>query len=149
MVQVLCHVLKVRNHLRYQVAFLTSELREIFANAPIMELGTTATKRKRQPIEGDCPICFSELTSDTSAIVWCEASCGNNVHKTCFEKWASNNRGKTLCCIFCRSPWKTSTSELTSIVRNASVGEEGYLNVGEAMGLPHQRGRLRSLYSAL
>lgn len=68
----------------YQLALLSSELREIFANAPAPadEAGTGPDKEKnRKEVEGDCPICFEEMrTGDTNEpLVWCKAACGQNI----------------------------------------------------------------------
>ncbi|CAJ0880050.1 7782_t:CDS:10 [Entrophospora sp. SA101] len=87
----------------YQKALLTNELRQIFQNAapnPTVLANqrvrdkyakivggvnsgsddASSVKRPRQPIEGDCPICYETL-SETEKLVWCKDSCGNNVHE--------------------------------------------------------------------
>lgn len=92
-------MLKVPEHLKQQNAFLTSEHKEIFHNAPalpsqIAEEGVDSNGRKS--IEGDCPICFMEFEEDEE-IVWCRAACGNNIHKGCFDQWAR--------CVLGLSPW--------------------------------------------
>jgi len=46
-------------------------------------------------------------TYDASELVWCRASCGRTVHKTCFEPWRAQceatSRRPT--CILCRAKW--------------------------------------------
>ncbi|KAL1977974.1 hypothetical protein VTN31DRAFT_833 [Thermomyces dupontii] len=69
---VLVNVLKAPEHLRYQLAFLSSELREIFAKAPPADPGPGQTEQEsnnRKPIEGDCPICFMELSPQSEEII--------------------------------------------------------------------------------
>jgi hypothetical protein len=47
----------------------------------------------RKPLEGDCPICFEDLSeSSVEATVFCKAMCGNNIHKECFNQWARSKR---------------------------------------------------------
>ncbi len=63
----------------YQLALLSSELREIFAKAPsILNPGDEPTDdHTRKAVEGDCPICFDELAAaQPDGIVWCQAACG-------------------------------------------------------------------------
>jgi hypothetical protein len=90
--QVLVNVLKAREDLAYQLAFLSTELAEIFAHAPITPQSSNASKLgtdtggSRKPVEGDCPICVMEF-EEGEDIVWCKAACGNNVHRQCFEQW--------------------------------------------------------------
>ena len=38
------------------------------------------------------------------AIVFCK-SCGNNVHKECFQRWSVAKRGAGVTCVWCRAPW--------------------------------------------
>lgn len=92
---VLCKVLKAPGNLSYQLAFLTSELHEIFDNAGPVPTESAAARDKdgkRKPVEGECPICVEELDAATEEIVWCHAACGNNLHKTCFDQWAATKR---------------------------------------------------------
>ncbi|PGH08277.1 hypothetical protein AJ79_06064 [Helicocarpus griseus UAMH5409] len=155
-VYVLCNVLKVPDHLQYQLAFLSSELREIFANAPVNPKDNASKENesgKRKPIEGDCPICFMEFEPAREEIVWCKAACGNNIHKTCFEKWAATQSQNGVRCVYCRSNWEVDTS-FKQLLAQGKVNEEGYVNVGAQLGLSgirdystyHQWGRRRRRY---
>jgi hypothetical protein len=40
-------------------------------------------------------------------LVWCKSSCGNNLHKQCFDTWARSKRdsGQEVTCIYCRAVW--------------------------------------------
>lgn len=68
----------------YQLALLSTELRDIFANAPAPadKSGAGPEKDKnRKAVEGDCPICFEEMQAgdDKEPLVWCKAACGQNI----------------------------------------------------------------------
>ncbi|MCJ1311702.1 hypothetical protein MMC25_005375 [Agyrium rufum] len=85
---ILHNVLKAPEHLQYQLAFLSTEIREIFAGSPAPPTSQVSAEdsdpnhpSNRKAIEGDCPICFTEFESDEGSIVWCKAACGNNIHK--------------------------------------------------------------------
>lgn len=141
MLYVLHNVLKAPGHLRYQNAFLTSELREIFDKAPPMPVETaedTVKDGNRKEITEDCPICFTEMDEE-EGIVWCKAACGNNIHKSCFEGWA-NAKAYNVTCPFCRSAWqygdppKRQISTQTKVQMPAFRGVDGYYNVRDQLG---------------
>lgn len=144
--QVLVNVLKAREDLAYQVAFLTSELAEIFSHAPITPQSdgepatVTDTGGHRKPIEGDCPVCVMEFEeSDRSEdILWCKAACGNNIHKRCFEQWARSKPGQAKC-VYCRTPWKGDEKNLKGVKKGGRVNEEGYVNVASQLGISRER----------
>lgn len=52
---------------------------------------------------GDCPICY-DLMKKSENIIWCRYSCGQNVHKDCFNRWANSGRSK-IRCVWCRAEW--------------------------------------------
>ncbi|KAN0085156.1 hypothetical protein V8E54_001623 [Elaphomyces granulatus] len=141
---VLVNVLKAPSHLRYQLAFLTSELCEIFEKAPIKskEAEATDSAGKRKAIEGDCPICFMEFDSQNEEIVWCKAACGNNIHKACFDRWAATQRAQGVRCVYCRTPWavEEDSRDLQSLLSKGRVNEEGYVNVASELGMSGIRG---------
>lgn len=60
-----------------------------------LDRSPTAT---RKPIESDCPICFEEM-KPSDQLVWCKFSCGNNLHKGCYVRWAKRNNS----CVYCRA----------------------------------------------
>ncbi|GAB7342103.1 hypothetical protein MBLNU457_g0376t3 [Dothideomycetes sp. NU457] len=142
-IYVLNTVLKAPAHLSYQLAFLTSELREIFEHAgplPIEKADQSDKDGKRKPIEGDCPICCCDLEEEDEEIVWCKAACGNNLHKSCFDRWQVSRRGAEVTCPFCRTPWmKDSTGNLQELVKSGKIGADGYVNVAQELGLSGQR----------
>ena len=94
------NVLKAREDLAYQLAFLSMELVEIFANAPVTPSSdaaalSTDTGGSRKLIEGDCPVCVMEF-KEGEPILWCKAACGNNIHQHCFEQWARSKPGECI-----------------------------------------------------
>jgi len=118
--KVLVNVLKAREDLAYQLAFLTTELIEIFDNAPSTPQSygnappiSTDVCGSRKPIEGDCPVCVMEF-EEGEDIVWCRAACGNNIHQQCFEQWAKSKAGQVKC-VYCRTPWKGDEDSLKRI----------------------------------
>lgn len=119
--QVLNKALKAPAHLQYQLAFLSTvttlqtkhkppklitilvqELIKIYnGSSPSREIKPEEnTAGKRKPIEGDCPVCFMEFEADKEDIVWCRGSCGNNIHKVCFDKWAATQREHGFRCVY-------------------------------------------------
>lgn len=142
---VLVKVLKAPDPLYYQAAFLTSELEEIFTNAgplPTETVGADDKDGKRKPIEGDCPICCEELSAETETIVWCQAACGNNLHKSCFDQWASARGHGRVTCPYCRTPWQhdiTSGASLKGMSKSGTKNSDGYVNVAEQLGMSGTR----------
>jgi hypothetical protein len=150
-IYVLKRVLRVEGQLSYQAAFLSSELREIFANAPVAAQGasteaeTVVAGAGRRPIEGDCPICFCEM-EEAEETVWCKAACGNSLHASCFQQWAASKGGSTTTCVYCRAPWQESEEEKVEGAKRGLVQgkgrlmKEGYVNVAEELGIGRERG---------
>ncbi|KAL4782371.1 hypothetical protein BJX76DRAFT_291934 [Aspergillus varians] len=146
---VLVKVLKAPTHLQYQLAFLSTELREIYENSPLRHVKDKEedhdTDGKRKPVEGDCPICFMEFEPDKEDIVWCRAACGNNIHKACFQQWAATQNAQGVRCVYCRSQWQNQDADgkvdisLQLLVSQGEVGEDGYTNVARQMGLSGER----------
>ncbi|KAG2215656.1 hypothetical protein INT45_008404 [Circinella minor] len=97
-------------------------------------------KTKQRPLTiSDCPVCFDEFTEeDRINITFCQ-SCGNNIHKTCFDAWSKTGRSK-ITCVYCRAEWNDSSKkkEKTKEVYNPR-NEEGYVNVGSLVGMPETR----------
>lgn len=145
-------VLHARAGLVYQLALLSSELREIFQNAPPIEISdeegsnNNATKpqdRNRKTIEGDCPICFTPFEGPEDT-VYCRATCGQNIHKECFGMWAATKRQRgardAITCPMCRSPWQ-GDEDMVKKIRNTGVpGADGYVNVADQLGISPVRG---------
>ncbi|KAH7359982.1 hypothetical protein BKA66DRAFT_471523 [Pyrenochaeta sp. MPI-SDFR-AT-0127] len=148
-IYVMLRVQKAQEQFAYQLALTTSELREIIKNAPpipgVETDGKDGTEDgqdgNRKPIEGECPICYDEL-DDREAIVYCKASCGNNVHKDCMQKWMTISRGKATC-PYCRAKWDEDTDfggKLGNVVMTGlEKNEDGYVNVAGQLGLSGQR----------
>ncbi|PYH41846.1 RING finger protein [Aspergillus saccharolyticus JOP 1030-1] len=139
---VLINALKAPADLQYQLAFLSSELREIYNGSSLSkERPTKDNAGNRKPIEGDCPICFMEFEPEMEDIVWCRAACGNNIHKTCFQQWVATQQTQGLRCVYCRSPWQPDTEnvDVEELSRQGKVSHDGYVNVARHFGLSGRR----------
>ena len=141
----------------YQQALLSSELRLIFASAPCKSspASSSSSSSKRKPIEGECSICFSELLPQGEAVVWCEASCGQNIHKECFDLWARTKSVARLTCPLCRAAWKDDNRSAAAAAAAAAVvvskekgrvTGEGYVNVADQLGISGHRGESADLW---
>ncbi|KAI4641084.1 hypothetical protein J4E93_007962 [Alternaria ventricosa] len=149
-IYVMLRVLKAREDVAYQLALIRSELREVIKNAPpipgVETDGKDGTEQEgqdgnRKPIEGECPICYDEL-GENEPIVYCKASCGNNVHKACMANWIAVSKGKATC-PYCRAKWEADTGfegKLGEVdTKNLERNEDGYVNVAGQLGLSGER----------
>jgi len=61
----------------------------------------------------DTPCALKPLQEGAELLVWCKASCGNNIHKQCFDKWAAAKRGngQQVTCVYCRAAWPDAAGE--------------------------------------
>ncbi|RKP37165.1 hypothetical protein BJ085DRAFT_17215, partial [Dimargaris cristalligena] len=44
-----------------------------------------------------CPVCYDDMTVEqwtAHELVWCQKSCGNNIHGSCFAHWEEHYRGR-------------------------------------------------------
>ncbi|CCA66831.1 hypothetical protein PIIN_00593 [Serendipita indica DSM 11827] len=136
--------------LYYQKALLTSELEQIFAQAPPSPTSTASsrvvsayskaagkagatieTPETGRKVDGeDCPICYEEMEGkteqDLARIVFC-GTCQNGLHTDCFKMWAMK---KPVTCVYCRAPWAALGGE-----ENGATHDEGYLNLASAAGM--------------
>ncbi|KAF2967040.1 hypothetical protein GQX73_g6541 [Xylaria multiplex] len=139
---VMCRVLRARPDLVYQLALLSSELCEIFEGAPPIEIDGNSHRKDQDPnrkqIEGDCPICFNPF-EDTEDTVYCRATCGQNMHKECFEMWAATKRQRThgtVTCPMCRSEWQSDEEDMVKRIKKTGItGADGYVNVADQLGI--------------
>lgn len=143
---VLDKVLRAKYEHVYQLALLSSELRDIFAAAPnpVKDKGGDQLDKRRKAIDGDCPICFEEMEtgSGKEALVWCKAACGQNIHKQCFDMWASTKRSSgKITCPYCRSNWEVDaeTLDVANIKRSGVLNKDGYVNIADQLGISTQR----------
>ncbi|KAL9004521.1 MAG: hypothetical protein Q9188_002678 [Gyalolechia gomerana] len=137
-VYVLHNVLKAPEHLQYQLAFLSSELREILSQAPLpaSSVAAPSAPSNRKEVAGDCPICFMEFEPENEEIVWCKAACGNNIHKHCFEQWAKSQKRMS---DVSRTPWHGDEESIEKIKTEGRKNREGYVNVASQLGLSGRR----------
>ena len=108
---------------------------------------------QRQPIEGSCPICFDELGTNQSLLIFCKKACGINFHKECIKMWTSQqNQNSEPTCPNCRQPWidvATGGGSRTGVTkRQGRTGrvDEGYTNLGDLQG--QRRNRDTSTYES-
>ncbi|PRP89526.1 hypothetical protein PROFUN_00790 [Planoprotostelium fungivorum] len=88
---------------------------------------------KRQPINrDDCPICYELMKEGKEEIVWCSVSCGNNIHKTCFDTWQKSKQGKADC-VWCRAQWPKERKRKKSGEDRMNLESSGdsYVNLAE------------------
>ncbi|KAI8352452.1 hypothetical protein EDC96DRAFT_517986 [Choanephora cucurbitarum] len=103
------------------------------------------TQTNRRPLDNnDCPICFEAFEEDKiDTIDFCRV-CGNNIHKECFDMWASS-KGSRVTCVYCRSNWYTNSNSKKSGKKAAyeldssHVNESGYANFAAELGLTKKR----------
>ncbi|PBP21713.1 RING finger domain protein (Znf1) [Diplocarpon rosae] len=146
-IYVMVNVLKAPENLAYQLALISTELAEIFANAPVTPQSSSAaasiatdTGGFRKPIEGDCPVCVMNFDESNKSedILWCKGVCGNNIHRHCFEQWAKSQPG-TPKCVYCRAPWKGNADSIKRISKHGQLSQEGYVNISSELGLSGER----------
>eukprot|EP00887_Chlorella_sp_A99_P001474 scaffold8.g1474.t1 len=110
----------------WQRAFLTAELDEVLGGARRVRaepapLATAAVREQyrrlsgggggdagctqQRPVEGDCPICFDEMTVGGEAVEYCRA-CLNNFHAACLKMHKDHRHatGVAATCPLCRAP---------------------------------------------
>ncbi|KAK7431219.1 hypothetical protein QQZ08_002259 [Neonectria magnoliae] len=137
-IYVLKRVLNAPIEMVYQLALLSSELRDIFAAAPPISCPQQTESDKRKPVEGDCPICYCELDG-SEGVVWCRAACGQNIHEHCFKMWARTKQGDVTCPL-CRSVWQGDEGALSKVRKEEGEMDEGYVNVADQVGVSRVRG---------
>ncbi|KAK2748748.1 hypothetical protein FQN57_000329 [Myotisia sp. PD_48] len=115
---------KVGAYLEYQRAFLSSELREIFRKNPSTTPVTVLeedSEVEQKELDGECPICFVSFDDESEEIVWSGLDS--------------------------REPWQDDET-VQSLLQTATYNEGGYLNIGDALGLPSDRDYSGSCRSA-
>ncbi|KAL1612271.1 hypothetical protein SLS60_000495 [Paraconiothyrium brasiliense] len=149
-VYVMLRVLRAPEHIGYQLALTSSELRELFQNAapiPSADSGDedqheTELDGNRKKIEGECPICYCDFEPGKEAIVYCKAACGNNVHKGCMQSWIAAKGAGRATCPYCRAKWEDDIGGGFSgkvDMKGATRSDEGYVNIASQLGLSGER----------
>ena len=80
-----------------------------------------------------------DFDEEHNELIWCQAACGNNMHKDCFEQWAKSQAGQTVKCVYCRTPWQVDAGDISELMKTGSVGADGYVNVADQLGMTGQR----------
>ncbi|XP_024387869.1 uncharacterized protein [Physcomitrium patens] len=106
-------------------------------------------KSIQRDINGDCPVCYEAMAGDDNKpvepIIFCK-SCGNNVHRDCFDRWSGSKRstGGRVTCIYCRADWLDIGSKNS---QNVGIDRGGYVNLASySEGHVNQDTSLESLY---
>ncbi|KAI0780721.1 hypothetical protein BD413DRAFT_499548 [Trametes elegans] len=142
----------------YQKALLTSELQEIFNDAPRAPAGvahervrnayaqatgkavasaSAASGKKRLPQkEDDCPVCYENMHNVAEELLIFCMECGNGLHKDCFQQWAKAAKGGVTC-VFCRAKWVGAPA--AGAGKAAERSAEGYLNLAHVAGVSPER----------
>ena len=144
----LARVLRAPTNLQYQSAFLTSELRDIFARAPPIvpvDSSDSEANGNRKPVcpDDNCPICFMQFENGITNTVFCKAACGNNIHEECMQQWAASRQRSSapVTCPFCRTPWvEEDKGTVKKVAKTGPRNHEGYVNVAGELGLSGRRG---------
>ena len=154
--QVLARVLGARLDMVRQSSFSDDELLAIFDSAPPArqatrepaDAGEPADEGQcpRKPVEGDCPVCLTELDAHgpAASIVWCRAVCGRNVHHACMEAWAATKPPGHATCPLCRSKWQDETLPEVRMLMDEAFHRNGFANT-----VTYQFSGLSSLSGAL
>jgi len=67
---------------------------------------TKTTGVAQKPLgDSDCPICLESLRS-SETIVYCQSTCGNNIHSVCMTRWIAKCAADHPCCPLCRGQWQ-------------------------------------------
>ncbi|TCD66806.1 hypothetical protein EIP91_000942 [Steccherinum ochraceum] len=141
----------------YQKALLTSELEEVFANAPAAPAALASARvrdayakatgkassssqpyqgKKRIPTEeDDCPVCYENMfKAKESTLTFCD-ECGNGLHKECFQQWVKAAHGSATC-VFCRASVSAAAPAAgSSGARAGGRTAEGYINLAAEAGI--------------
>lgn len=141
---VFIRVLKLdkKNPAWWQVRLIPEEVKDVLSNAPplaslravmaedtvqrryeSMRVGNESNNgdsrgesSNRQPIEGDCPICFeglvnADVSRPENVVTFC-SQCGYNFHKACLQNWIRAQRRATCPC--CRGDMEKSHDTVLS-----------------------------------
>lgn len=83
--------MKAEEPLRWQHAFLSTELEKLFANLKVYPLSAAQvgadpalTDGTPKPVNEECPICYKTCSDNLDPLVCC-ASCGHHAHEPCFH----------------------------------------------------------------
>lgn len=64
----------------------------------------------RKEVDGvECGICCDDMSKDQETmgeLVFCDDTCGNAIHRTCYQRLCEVTKNNTPPCIYCRTPLK-------------------------------------------
>ncbi|KAI7895090.1 uncharacterized protein EV154DRAFT_414165 [Mucor mucedo] len=101
---------------------------------------------ERRPLDtSDCPVCFEEFEEAKIAEIDFCKTCGNNVHKECFQTWA-RSKGSNVSCVYCRAKWVKDTPAVAGPSKKsvreldpAHINENYYANFADELGIERTR----------
>lgn len=69
-----------------------------------------------------CTIVQADAKQAKDKVVWC-ASCCNNVHAECFQRWSASKaqNGGRVTCVYCRAPWVDGAHPAGGLLPNNAV----------------------------
>lgn len=120
---VLSRIMKVQQDKVDKVEYSDSDLKYMFEHIPYITENLrvnalTAEKYKQLKMnnngevsmrkiddEDECPICLDLFYMNTDDITFCRYSCGNVIHKTCFDRYTTKQTKDCIKCVYCRQPW--------------------------------------------
>jgi len=60
--------------------------------------------QKKIDEEDQCPICLDDLYECDEEVIFCKYSCGNNIHRDCFEMYYQKKK-TDITCLYCTKKW--------------------------------------------
>jgi hypothetical protein len=60
-----------------------------------------------------CPVCLGEMYDRDEELIYCKYSCGNGIHKECFDQYSSKQHD--IKCLFCHKKWITKNNQYINI----------------------------------
>jgi hypothetical protein len=61
-----------------------------------------------------CPICLDDIYDCKDEIAYCKYSCGNVIHKDCFDRYIEH-RHEPAKCLYCHKPWEQEKSNYVNL----------------------------------
>ena len=132
---ILIRIMKVDENDMDENKFTDDQLLDMFITIPDVAKNIIASKHDKKKYEkykikgsmkveqrslddNDCPICLDEINDkdgDENNIVYCQYTCGINIHTECFKKWCDIKGVNGVECPYCRSKWFLDESPYISL----------------------------------
>jgi len=95
------------------IPLITNNLRvgeQLYNNYKNKKTNSNQSSVEQRSTDNECPVCLDELENGIE-LVYCKSSCGNSIHKLCFEMWDKAQYETR--CVFCRAVWMPNIDETT------------------------------------